>query len=191
MLPGFPKIRRHRIEDNAALIKHVARLVSPMIGELKRHVQFEGTGNTIERHDETSTTTNMLPVSATLSVPSDTRLADFTPRKHREYLVDAGRQMGQGAAKQLFAELDTQLTAAGQVVDAGGRPLSEDLILETLDRMHHDFTDDGQWLAPTIVMGNEVNPQAPSESFNRRLGELLSRKRDDFRRREADRDLAG
>lgn len=190
MLPAFPKIRQKRIEANTAVMRQVAGRVSPISGQVKRHVQFEGAGNTIERHDDTVSTTNMGTVTVELSVPSDTPLVEFTPAKLYEYLVDMGKQIGEQEAKHLFAGLDKQLTEASQVVNAGGKPFSEDLILESLDKMQHDFTDDGQWFAPTIVMGGQT-ADVPGESFHRRLAELLSRKRDDFRRREADRVLAG
>lgn len=191
MLPGFPKLRARRIEDNAAFIQHVAKCTSPIIGEVKRHVQFEGAGNTIERYDDTVSATNMAPISAEFVIATHTPLAEFTQQRHQASLIDLGQQMARGASTHAYAELDKGLAAAGQVVDAGGRPMSEDLILEMMDKMHHDFTDDGQWIAPTII-GNAGAPQfAPSDSFNRRLGEILNRKRDDFRRREADRVLAG
>lgn len=190
MLPGFPKIRAKRVEGNGATIQFVARQVSPLIGEIKRHAQFEGEGNIIERHDDTVSDSGMGKISAVMTVPN-MPLDEFTERRHLAYLVDAGRQMAEGATRHLLGELDRQLTDVGQVIDAGGKPFSEELILETLDKLHHEFTDDGDWIPPTIVIGRPTLPGNPSDSFNRRLAELLNRKRDDFRRREADRVLAG
>jgi hypothetical protein len=100
----------------------------------------------------------------------------------------------------MFAQLETSTAEVGNVVDAGGQPLNEELVLKTLEKLEHSFEPDGTWNPPTILASPETVERlmrsanadgSGSAEFDESLAKILDKKRDDFRRREADRVLAG
>lgn len=194
MLPTFPKIQQHRMEDNFATVEQLAMRISPMLGMIARHAQFEGAGHAIERHDDTVSETKMASVTGEVTLSTDMPLVDFTPAELLKQLAALAQQMARGTTENLLSEINRETAAVGNVVDAGGQPPSEDLLIEIFSRMEHTFDEAGRWRPPTLFTGGNMKALQDiqsSESFQRRLDDILRQKRDDFRRREADRVLAG
>lgn len=195
MLPTFPKIVNLRREANTAVVKAKVRQMAPQFGLIGHNIQFEGTGHTLTRADASIDQTQMQAVSAEIQVARGSALKDFTPEVVDAYLTAAARQMAEGMSKHFFEVMDRGTREAGMVVDAKGRPLSEDLLLEVIEKMEHTFEDDGTWNPPTILaspeMVEKVAGRGMSPEGEARLAEILDRKRDDFRRRQARRVLAG
>lgn len=194
MLPTFPKIVAIRSEANARAIKAQVGQLSPLIGMVAHNIQFEGGAHQIARHEDDAVDENPLTqVSAEISIPLDMRLTELTGAALDPWLADVAEQMARGQTEAFYAEIDRVTSAVGNVVDGGGQPMTEDLLLETLDKMDHVFDEDGTWRPPTIFAGEAAIKALAgegAETFNRRLDEILQRKRE-FRRREADRKLVG
>lgn len=194
MLPTYPIIETFRDDKNTATIHAMARRMSPMLAAVQRRVQFEGRGHVIERHDETISDTDMAAVTAELTIPADMALDDLTFDRLNELLAGVAEQMALGTARHFCETIDAATEAVGNVVDGGGRGLSEDLLIEIYGKMEHTFDADGVWRPPDIFAGSGITGWeaiVASPSFQKRLQELLRQKRDDFRRREAARVLAG
>lgn len=195
MLPTFPKIIELRREANEGVLKAKVREIAPQFGMIGHNVQFEGGAHTITRADDTVDHTEMEAFSAEVRVARGSALHEFTPEVVDAYLTGAARQMAEGMSKHFFEVMDRGTREAGMVVDGKGGPITEDLILEMIEKMEHTFDEDGTWNPPTILAGQEIidkmagNQMSPEA--NAKLGEILDRKRDDFRRRQAGRVLAG
>lgn len=195
MLPTFPKVTELRSENNMLVIKQLAGQFSPMVGMIARNVQFEGEAHQITREDNIADETPMAAVSAEIEISRSMPLAEFNEEALEQRLAALAEQMAKGMTEQFCGQIQRVTAKVGNVVDGGGRPMDEDMLLATYEKMEHSFDAEGRWRAPTIFGGSTVSnifpDGTPSAAFNEKLGSILERKRDDFRRREADRVLAG
>ena len=84
------------------------------------------------------------------------KFPDLTPEKLKAKLDavadDGARQMTQS----IFREIEQTTEEVGNTVDATGRPLTKELFLEMIEKIEIDFTADGQWIPPSIVMHPDV-----------------------------------
>lgn len=199
MLPSFPKIEVLRARTNRRIIENLTAQFSPVLGQIDRHTQFEGRETTVLRDDDTVGRSSLDPVSAEVLVER-IPLAEFTEQELMKKLTWMAEQIAQGVSGILYAEMERGTTEVGNVVDAQGQPFSEELILKAMEKMDHSFAPDGTWERPTFVVSPEIfnkfmqdtgNRGPGSHAFERSLKNILQKKRDDFRRREADRIVAG
>lgn len=95
-------------------------------------------------------------------------------------------EQGERAAEQLetqFFEFMNKVTAeAGQVVDAGGRPFSHDLVLDMFEKLQIDFDEDGKPEMPTFVVDPKTYEKLgePTPEQMKRRDEIIERKRREF-----------
>ena len=93
-----------------------------------------------------------------------------------------------------FVETVQEITeATGMTIDAGGRPLSWDLILDGLEQKEIAFDSDGRISGETIIM-NPRTAQALTETQmtpeqEMRLNDILQRKKDDWNAQQRSRRL--
>jgi hypothetical protein len=199
MLPAFPKIEKWCGELGSQLIERLAAQHAPLLGLIDKHIQFEGGGSRIHRHDDSEGDTPLQRITAEVSFPRRLPLNDLPNElpKHAQALAE---QIAAAASKLFYEQLAEATAEAGTTIDAQGKPFSEKMILSLLAKMDHSFAPDGTWEAPTLVTSPEMVERlmrsagpdgSGSLEFNEALGKLLEQKRDEFRRREADRILAG
>ena len=195
MLPTYPRVVELRREANLASVKAMVNQMAPAIGMVGHNIQFEGQAHTLTRADASVAEMDLEAVSAEISVARGARLSDFTPEVLKAHLIAAARQMAQGMSNHFYKVMDRGTREAGMMVDAKGQPLTEDLILDAMEKMEHDFNEDGSWNPPTLFMSPQtlegLQGREMSEAGQKRLGEILERKRDALRRRQARRVLAG
>ena len=194
MLPTFPKITEFRNRMNLKAIEHFYTQMSPMLQEIKRHIQFEGRDGKLVRYDGSVDNVEMKPASAEIELKR-MLLQDFNERVLIGHLRNAAEQVARSISKDFYEKMDEVTHATGNVVDGKGKPFDEDLLLQALEKVEFVFNDDGTWSPPTLVTGKKVfetmSGKLPSDEFRRKLDKLVDRKRDEFRRREANRILAG
>jgi hypothetical protein len=95
-------------------------------------------------------------------------------------------EQGDKAAEQLetqfFAFMHKVTEDAGQVIDARGRPLTHDLVLDMFEKLQIDFDEDGQPQMPTIVVPPKVYEKLgePTPEQMKRRDEIIERKRSEF-----------
>jgi hypothetical protein len=103
-------------------------------------------------------------------------VAEFTSTLHH-----AAERYRDQLGAHLFEKMREMTEAGGTTIDAGGRPLSPDLILDALENYDFEFKDDGTPVMPQLVM----NP-ATAEILSRleltpehveRLENILRRKK--------------
>lgn len=86
---------------------------------------------------------------------------------------------------QFFANLGEICDAAGQTVDAGGRPFDHDLLLEALEGVEISFNEDSTPQMPMLVVHPEMADRLaalppPTPDQDRRFAEMMQRKKDEF-----------
>jgi hypothetical protein len=102
-------------------------------------------------------------------------------------------------SRTMLKVVEERTRAVGNEIDGGGRPLSAELILDAWEKVQIDFDSDGgpQW--PTIVVHPTQKDRLIAElsrldfdlELRRRREALLTRKREEWRAREASRILVG
>jgi hypothetical protein len=111
---------------------------------------------------------------------------------------ETAEQFEQKFSQNFFETLHEGTKKTGQVVDAGGKPLTNELIVEMLSKMQVDFersphgdltmvsapgmSDTFQRLERELRENSEVQ---------RKLNDIMEKKRNDFREREINRNLVG
>ena len=95
---------------------------------------------------------------------------------------------------QLFAQLGEVLDATGQAIDAGGQPLSQDHLLDLIQRVDIEFNDDGSPNMPTLVMHpdmaerlRQLPPATPEQA--QRFKDIIDQKRTEYLARRRTRRL--
>ena len=198
MLPTFPQIEKTRSRLNVAAIHRLTEEISPILGQMKRHIIYEGEASSIQRYDETHETNEMTTVSAELKIDI-VEVNKFTQEVLFSYLRSAAEQIAKDATQHLFSVFDRVTAQTGNVVDANGAPFDEKMVLDMIEKMEHAFNADGSWVAPTILMPEDQakkilatqEKSGVSAAFDERLNAILEKKRDAFFSREASRVLVG
>jgi len=75
------------------------------------------------------------------------KIDDYT-----RFLVDISKSQRESLARQFFKNLSEITDATGRSVNAGGQPLTVDLILDLIEKVEFDFDDDGNPQYPTLVL---------------------------------------
>ncbi|MEN3952622.1 hypothetical protein [Iodidimonas sp. SYSU 1G8] len=199
MLPSFPEIEDHCAGEAQRAIDRKMIQISPILGEIRRHVQFEGDGSIIFRADQSIGHSPLETVSSEVT-SSRMPLHRFRNEELPRIIDEIARQKAEALTKQLFDTVGRATAETGNVVDGGGKPLDEDLLLQILEKLEHTFHPDGTWNPPTMVVSPEIAKRLAesagpdglgSKNFQMSLQKIVSRKRDEFRNREANRVLAG
>jgi hypothetical protein len=94
-------------------------------------------------------------------------------------LDDLADQYVAALMPQVFEAIGAATEAVGTVIDAGGQPLSAGLFIEMLEKMEVEFDDNGQ-IQLQMVIGPNTKIPTPSEEDQRRIDEVIERKRQEF-----------
>lgn len=170
---------------------------SPILNEIKSHVIHEGKSSAIRRGPQDSEHTEMF--EATVETKLDFKDIEavnisFVIAKANEISKQFERQF----SMQLFKTMEETTKKTGQNIDARGAPLTNDLLFEMFSRMHIDFesSQDGDL---TIVTSPQMAPKfqklelemIENPEIRKKWNQMMEKKRDEFREREINRNLAG
>jgi hypothetical protein len=195
MLPTYPKLVRDRQGRNMEMVRARVSQLSPMFGLIKSHQLFEGRSSAIQREDGTLDETPIHRASGEVTIKCE-MLIDFNETTVAHHLHEVAEQLARSSSEQFYQYMNDVTAKTGNVVDGGGRPFSEDIVLDALEAMEHSFGKDGSWNPPTMIVGSGMAEKIAvagdmSVAGNKRLKAILEKKYDDHRRREAARILVG
>ena len=196
MLPDFPK-------EKALLAKfwneYLARKHRELLGFFATMPSFaihEGDRWKIERSDGTESEQPYQEMSSGFTIELKD-VPDLTFEKIKSKMdalaEDTARQMSQS----IFKEIQQVTEQVGNALDAKGKPLTKELFLELLEKIESNFTPNGEWIAPSIVMSPEMwkaneakfREWEQDREFTSRQEEIINKKREVWRAREALRKL--
>lgn len=114
-----------------------------------------------------------------------------------EGLKKLADELSSQQSQMVFERLNQITAKTGNVVDAGGQAINPDLLLQMLEKIEIDFSEDGQPRLPTLVVtpkqGEKLREKMPEwekdEHYNRKFKELIERKRQEWHDRESHRKL--
>ncbi|MCC6789066.1 MAG: hypothetical protein IT547_14625 [Hyphomonadaceae bacterium] len=197
MLPTFPEIERISRQAAVDTIRAMIAKKSPIIGQIKAHIQHEGAGGAINRADGSVGDFAPRQIAAQTTLATSMSIYDFTTDELLKLLDGIAEQFARGQSEMLFDEMSKVTEETGNVVNAGGKPFDFEIFLEGINKMHHTFDANGQWHAPTVVVSPSamaaMEKMTPEEkaAAEARLSAVLEEKKREFLDREASRILAG
>jgi len=119
-----------------------------------------------------------MPVKSEFSLTA-TEMLDGDPTLLAGKLVDLAEGYLASLMPQVFAAIAAATEAAGTTINAGGQPFSADLFIGMLEKLELEFDDAGQ-INLDIVTGPGMSVPTYSEDDQRRIGEVIERKRQEF-----------
>lgn len=108
-------------------------------------------------------------------------------------------QFDRSKTEHLIETFKRVTARTGQIIDGGGRPLDAETVLKALDTVQQDFPDGPgtsemvMLVDPSMMPGIKKleNEMMGSRELKKKHAEVMSRKYEQFRDREMDRNLAG
>jgi hypothetical protein len=97
----------------------------------------------------------------------------------------------------MFQEISRVTKKTGNEVNAQGQPLTQELFLQTLNKMDFDFDEKGNWNPPSIIMHpdlwaakkDEIKSWETDEIFLAKQEEIIAKKKEAWHDRENRREL--
>lgn len=197
MLPDFILLKKKLLENLLIPAFEEARLTDPLLSRIRSGTQHEGRERRYQTVD-----------GQTKDQPYEQFHAEFliTPEEvtdmEFEHIIQKFRALGVEAVSQMaqhsFKVINKVIEEAGNSIDAKGKKISPDLILESLDKILIDFDEDtGKAQLPTFYIHpnqaeayKKVLEEAKQDSeFKRKFDETIEKKRKEWHDREAIRKL--
>jgi hypothetical protein len=196
MLPDWPIPKQAIFKIIRRLMQARARGMS-VVGGAPQQPVFEGHALSIRRADGVVDQSDFHLASGEANIPVEAvksgRLEDMV-----NALMPVSTEIGAAMAKSMYQTIEAGVKSVGNELNAGGKPITAELILDALERVLVDF-DDGQPKWPTIVIHPALSDRLKAEearfdsepALAQRLAEITERKRGEWRAREASRVLVG
>jgi len=198
LLPDFAELKSDISKAVNIFARQRAQQHAGVLKGVKARRQFEGSSNSIVRPGEAEEQTEMVALGSEILIPLDD-LHQMSLLQVMERHDAAVKDIVEQQTRHFFAFIHKTTEKTGNVVDGKGRRFSVELLIETIDKMHMDFRADGSPIMPTIVVSpQQMDDIRASEAalqndleLQKKFDDMISRKREEWRAREADRILVG
>src|SRR5260221_14353 len=196
MLPDFPKEKELLAKFWNEYLARKHRELLGFFATIPSFAIHEGDRWKIERPDGTDSEEPYEELSSMFTIDIKD-VPDLTPNKIMAKLDEVANDTANQMSQKIFRDILQATERVGNTVDAKGNPLTKEHILEMLEKIETDFTTDGQWIPPSIIMhpdawnANEAKFKEweQDKEFTDRQTEIISRKREAWHAREALRKL--
>jgi hypothetical protein len=196
MLPDFSETKRLFSRFFQTYARRKARAISPFADVQIRYLH-EGRGMKVMRADQSESNTGTQQLSSMMEIRFD-EIPDLTFEeviaKYDEMILDIVRKQTGFAMERLNEDIPES-----QSVDAKGKKFDAEIILQMLETIQLEFYPDGR-PQELHVVGALFSPErlkTAHEEFQnnpelqKRYSDLIARKREEWRVREAGRKLVG
>lgn len=196
MLPDFPETKRLFSRFFQTYMRRKMREISPFGMVQVRHYH-EGRAMKVVRDDQSESKSDMQQLSTQLEIKLD-EIEDLTLdkaiQKHDVMILDMVSKQANFIRERMSSEIPES-----QSINAKGGKLNAELILEMKDKMQVAFNPDGtpqeiffdgHLFTPDAIAAVEQEFQNSPE-LQKRHEDLMAKKREEWRAREADRKLVG
>ncbi len=107
------------------------------------------------------------------------KISDYTI-----FLYEISESQRKSLARNIFKNISQITDVTGQSIDAKGKPLSIDMILDLLEKVEFGFDDDGKPQFPTLIMPphiiDKLNNLKPTPEQEQRRIKIIEEKRARF-----------
>jgi hypothetical protein len=198
MLPDYPKLKAEIADLLNRFANQRVADHQGFVGRVARHRIFEGDSTSLRRSTGEVEAKGFEEVGGLLKLSAD-EIPTMTLHDVLAKLDAVAAEIGEKTARSFMADLDKTLEAAGQVDGAKGQGISPQRFLQALERIEMDFDETGKHRELSLVMhpNNAAAMEAALHQLDddpglrERYRELIERKREAWRAREASRRLVG
>lgn len=160
----------------------LARAQHPLLAQIRTETTESGASSVVDARDHEQ-----------LDLPSE--LVGFEMKWDRDDMVAsnfdvlilgldaASNELGEGLMSMVLKTVSAVTQSTGNVVDAGGKKFSFELLVETLEKIEWSLDDDDELVMPSIVMHPDQMKKLPSEATPEEqaiLDDLHRRKREEL-----------
>jgi hypothetical protein len=198
MLPDFPVLKETLTKRMLRNFEAKRAEATHVFNEVPKIMLHEGRRLIITLEDGTEREVELKHISVESSISHDD-YSRLTPSDIGRRIEEAAVEMAKKQLDLAYKELDQAVTSVGNVVHAGGKPLSPEHILKALEIMQIDFDASGRPKLPTIVIHPDQFDQwkrvlgeiESDPDLSRRNRELFATKKEEWLARESNRKLVG
>ncbi|GEM_PF-2184884 len=195
MLPDFGSLKRRFNEKNNRNLAEAAR-GSGLPGFIEANsILQEGHETVVYTRDGMVLPTPMEECRCTVDIEI-ARLEKEGIRYVDELQGHLVREMNRQMSSRIIERIGSISEQTGNTFDAGGRPLSPQLLIEMLEKYPLDFDEKGEPRFPTFFVGEKLMQSVKrmceeqrADAYEEQFKELIERKRQEWRAREATRRL--
>jgi hypothetical protein len=199
VLPDYPTIKEevsHRLD--LFLRKRAIHHLGPGLSEVRRSSIHEGRTNAIIREDGERDETAMNEASAELEIKKS-EIPSMTMEEMLKRFDSVAQRLAAQQAKRMFEAIDKGVTKVGNVIDNRGQEFSPETLFKAFETIQIDFDSEGRPKMPQFISGADLHQSAvkagkeieETPELKRRWDRIMARKREEWRAREASRELVG
>jgi poly(A) polymerase Pap1 len=198
MLPDFPSIKEKLLYLLNARMKRVKSALLVPFSEAPESRILEGDKIVLVREDGSAEQVEIREIKVERQIDL-TEVERMTPETIKERIDAVAKEMAVQQSKVLFEDLDKAIRKSGNVIDFGRRSFCIEDFFKALEMVWIDFDENDQSIMPTIVAGEKTSDaiakvlqEAESNpKCRKRLQEIITIKKAEWRDREANRKLVG
>lgn len=198
MLPDIPPLKNEIARKLQAAFKQRVNAYLGAINEAPRSFIKEGRRVVTTRPDGRNEETELQTASAETSIRFD-EVPHLSIQDRLTKLDEAARAMARQISEHAFGQINEAVERVGNVVDGGGKPLSPEVYLEVIEKIHLDFDANGKPRELSLVIPPHLEQRAKETLeklrqvpvYSKRYQEVIDKKRLEWRDREAARRLVG
>lgn len=195
MLPDFPKIKRKWSDMFVRMLREQSHQGS-FLSQIRTTRHFEGDMQRVTDATGDTEESNYEIFSEALEVNRQ-NLIDRGPVAYMDSSAKIAKEFESQQSKIIFERVNKSTAKTGNIVNAGGQEINPDLMLQALEKIEIDFSEDGQPRLPTIVTSPELYERLKEkmpewekdEYYNRKFQALIERKKQEWHDRESHRKL--
>ena len=176
----------------------MARLeAAPAIRQVRILTQHEGEGYQYQTLDGGQRQTDYLPIHAESNFSAEDILRDGLVGAVNR-MRDMGTEIGHQQEAHLFEMANKATAEVGNVIDAGGKPMTLELFIDCIDMISIDFDEEtGNPKLPTFYVHPDqgdsvrslIEESQQNHELKKRFDAVIERKREEWREREDYRQL--
>lgn len=198
MLPAFVTLTDQFDRATTRYMRDATKHHGIAVSKIGRSRIFEGQKNVIVRPTGERDETKMIEESVELRIPGE-EARNLSLDGLLERLGGVAKEMAGRQERHLFATISETLAGKPNTVDAKGEKFSPELFYRMIEKIQIDFRPDGTPIMPTMYISpaqakdvKAATIQADADpAFGKRFDEMMAKKREEWRAREASRQLVG
>ena len=190
----FPELEEKLNRLIEQYLNNVISGSSPLLNNITRFHCFEGNKSLIRRPSGEEEETEKRYSSGGTELPVE-KILYGNIEDIFEHYKQAAVAMAYEQEKFLLESIEITVQNTGNVVDAKGQPLSPEIILQIMEKVEINFTEDGKSMTSSFacspILREKLQPLLDDLKKTKEYKELIERKRSEWRDREANRTLVG
>lgn len=198
MLPDWPSVKSEILRELIEYVEKRKEVYMSHFAECPHSRVFEGTQSNIIRKDGDIDNMVMKRFSTEITY-SNSDLPDLNFPDIFEKLDQVARELANKMGTHILETIDKSVQKTGNLVDHAGKPFSADTFFEAIEKVWIEFGADGKPKLPYFYINPDmadsvsetIKAMKADPKCEKRMKEIMQRKREEWDAREASRELVG